>query len=235
MSTIAKRRAGPAARRESRRRSLLIAAALLLLILAVAVALLIYARGATASHELVGGAVVTDPQPAPDFTLGDQFGAAQTLSGYKSKPVALTFIYTNCPDVCPLISAHLHQTYQALGSQAAGVAIVAVTVDPERDDQARLRAFSDQIGLTQEWHFLTGSRPQLAAVWDAYGIDATKAHATASAQGKTQDPSAEADLIEHSAPVFLIDKRGLVRAMLPVDVSAEDITRDLQVLLAEKG
>jgi len=40
--------------------------------------------------------------------------------------------------------------------------------------------------------------------------------------------------IEHSAPDILIDKRGQVRAMLPVDVPADVIAKDLSVLLAER-
>lgn len=188
-----------------------------------------------APSELVGGAIVTSPQAAPDFTLTDQFGHPQTLSSLRGKPVAVTFIYTNCPDVCPLISAHMHQAYQMLGDQAGKVGMVAVTVDPERDNAQQIRTFSDRIGLTNEWHFLTGTRPQLEAVWTSYGIDAQRARASMSASTTAKSADAEADLIEHAAPVYIIDKRGQFRAMLPVDVSAEDIATDLKVLLAEQG
>lgn len=76
--------------------------------------------------------------------------------------MALTFLYTNCPDVCPLIAANLHETYKQLGDQAKQVGIVAVTVDPEHDTTDRVRQFSDQRGLTNQWLFMTGSRGQLA-------------------------------------------------------------------------
>jgi protein SCO1 len=221
------------ARAGRRRTWLLVALAVCVLVIAAGAGFYVFRSRATS--ELVGGAIVTSPQAAPDFTLPDQFGSVQSLSSLRGKPVALTFIYTNCPDVCPLISAHMHQAYQILGNQAEKVGIVAVTVDPERDNVQQVRSYSDRIGLTNEWHFLTGTRPQLEAVWASYGIDAQRVRATMSADTNNQPADAEADQIEHAAPVFIIDKHGQVRAMLPVDVSAEDIAADLKVLLAEQG
>src|SRR4051812_3887778 len=60
-----------------------------------------------APKELIGGAVVNGRQLAPDFTLVNQFGEPQQLSTFRGKPVALTFIYTNCIDVCPLIAYNM--------------------------------------------------------------------------------------------------------------------------------
>ncbi len=182
-----------------------------------------------ASQPLVGGAIADPPQSAPDFTLTDQLGQQQSLSGMRGKPVALTFIYTHCRDVCPIISANMHRAYGLLGDRVAQIGLLAVTVDPERDDIQRARAYSDSIGLTGEWHFLTGSRPQLEAVWAAYGIDAQKASGQSGQAG-----GGSPEVIEHAAPVFLIDKHGRVRAMLPTDVSADDIAHDLRILLAEQ-
>jgi len=188
------------------------------------------------TQPLVGGAIADPPGSAPDIALPDQFGRTQSISGLRGKPVALTFVYTNCTDVCSLISANLHEAYKQLGSRASQVGIVAVTVDPENDTQEQVRGFSDKFGLTNEWFFLTGTRPQLEKAWASYGIDAQKVKAqmqTPVAPG-TQAAAGSPEVIEHAAPVFLIDKKGLVRAMLPTDVSAADIAHDLGVLLAER-
>jgi len=204
-------------------------AALALVILLAAAGLILY-QTRVAARQLVGGAIADPPQPVPGFTLTDQFGHSRSLSSLAGKPVALTFVYTNCPDVCPLISAHLHEAYQQLGKLGPQVGMVAVTVDPEHDDVNQVRTFSDKLGLTNEWFFLTGSRPQLQAVWASYGIDAQQVRNQMAASTQAASP----ETIEHSAPVFLIDKLGRVRAMLPVDVSADDIATDLRVLLAER-
>ncbi len=181
------------------------------------------------------GDTIAQPWPAPDFTLTDQLGRSQSLSGLRGKPVALTFVYTNCPDVCPLIATNLYATHLRLGDKARSVALVAVTVDPERDDVPQIRRFSDQRGLTDKWLFLTGSRSELEKVWSAYGIYAQEVDA----QGRPVTPAPVApagspETIEHSAPIYLIDKRGEVRALLPNSFTVDDLTADLEGLLAER-
>jgi protein SCO1 len=202
----------------------------LALVLVLAAAGVYVVKGRATPAQLVGGAIANPPQPAPVFTLTDQFGKTRGLSDLRGKPVALTFVYTHCPDVCPVISANMHQAYKQLGDRASQVGMVAVTVDPENDDVNQVHSFSDKLSLTDEWYFLTGSRPQLEAVWASYGISAQAVKSQGSAAALAQSP----EVIEHAAPVFLIDKQGRVRAMLPVDVTADIIAQDLGVLLSER-
>jgi protein SCO1 len=195
-------------------------------------------RFRSAPTQLVGGAIINDRPAAPDFTLSDQFSATDTLSALRGRPIALTFLYSNCPDVCPLIAANLHETYKQLGNLAQQVQLMAVTVDPEHDTTDKIRQFSDQRGLTNEWLFLNGSRDQLASVWSAYHITAQpdtpapKPVSPAEQQEARGLPPAP-DIVEHSAPIFLIDKQGAIRAMLPVDATPDTLATDLRVLLNE--
>jgi cytochrome oxidase Cu insertion factor (SCO1/SenC/PrrC family) len=88
---------------------------------------------ALGTHEqLVGATVFDDRQPAPDFALTDHFGNPTSLSQFRGHPVALTFIYTHCPDVCPLIASNMHAAFGQFGGDASQVALLAVTVDPEK-------------------------------------------------------------------------------------------------------
>jgi protein SCO1 len=188
--------------------------------------------------QLVGGAIINDRPAAPDFTLSDQFGATERLDSLRGRPIALTFLYTNCPDVCPLIAANLHETYKQLGDQAHQVQLMAVTVDPEHDTTDKIRQFSDQRSLTDEWLFLNGSRDQLAGVWSAYHITAQPDRPAAkpvspAAQQEARDVAPAPEIVEHSAPIFLIDKHGAIRAMLPVDATPDTLGTDLRVLLNE--
>lgn len=183
---------------------------------------------------------LSDPYPAPDFTLTDQFNHPETLSSFRGRPVALTFIYTNCPDVCPLIASNMHAAYQQLGPDAQRVQLLAVTVDPERDTIPQIRQFSIEHGLLNEWLFMTGSRPELERVWTAYGIDSRPVDS----QGRPLTPipadtaQSSPEVIAHSAFIFLIDRRGEVRTLLsPTDFSAADVATDLatdlRILLSE--
>jgi protein SCO1 len=202
-------------------------AALGVALVAVAIVML---RAQAASDGLVGGGIVDPPQAAPNFTLTDQHGHQDSLVGLRGKPIALTFVYTHCPDACPLIASNMHAAYLRLGGDASKVAMVAVTVDPERDDVAQVLQFSQDRGLADEWLFLTGTRPELERVWSSFGIDAR----STDTQGNPATPSAsDPELVEHSAPIYLIDKHGNVRAMLPIDFKADDLATDLSRLLAE--
>src|SRR5579863_3326998 len=79
------------------------------------------------------GSILNPPAPAPDFKLEDQLGQNVTLSEFRGKVVVLTFLYTTCPDTCPIVTEKLHQARADLGSDAARTAILAVSVDPTND------------------------------------------------------------------------------------------------------
>ncbi len=108
---------------------------------------------------------------APDFTLTDGLsGTSLTLSSLRRNTVALAFLYTRCPDVCPLTAGQFRAAQRALGGDASKVEFVAVSVDPEGDTPAAVREFSDLHDLSERWHYLIGPRAQLEAVWALYGI-----------------------------------------------------------------
>ncbi|HEV2582210.1 MAG TPA: SCO family protein, partial [Ktedonobacteraceae bacterium] len=108
---------------------------------------------------------------APDFRLKDQFGREVSLSQFRGKPVVVTFLYTHCPGVCPLIADQLHATALGLGKDVGRVAFLAVSVDPQHDTPASAIHFSNVHKMTRYWHYLMGTRDQLTPVWSAYGID----------------------------------------------------------------
>ena len=80
--------------------------------------------------------------PAPDFRLKDQFGNSISLAQFKGKPVVFTFLYTHCPDVCPLTAEKIHTTMQSLGSNAAHIAVLAVSMDPKGDTATAAQNFA---------------------------------------------------------------------------------------------
>lgn len=53
--------------------------------------------------------------PAPDFQLTDERGEPVSLASLRGKAVVLTFLYTSCPDTCPLVATKLGQVQRQLG------------------------------------------------------------------------------------------------------------------------
>jgi protein SCO1/2 len=155
---------------------------------------------------------------APDFRLTDQFGKQVSLSQFKGKPVIVTFLYTHCPDVCPLIANQLHTTMLDLGKDAQKVGVLAISVDPKRDTIAAAMAFSQEHQMTSYWHFLVGTEAQLSPVWTAYAIGAQQDKATTSM---------------HTAVLYVIDKEGHERVLLDQTFQPSYLAGLLQRLLKE--
>lgn len=77
----------------------------------------------------------------------------------KGKVVIVNFIYTTCTDVCPLTSARLAQAQERFGEQMGrDIFFVSISIDPETDTPARLKAQADALKAGPGWLFLTGER-----------------------------------------------------------------------------
>jgi protein SCO1 len=161
-----------------------------------------------------------DPtREAPDFSLQSSDGGALALRSYRGKVVVLGFGFTSCTEVCPVTLATLAQAHRKLGAAAADVQIVYITVDPERDDPARMQKYLHAFDPT----FVggTGRAEELAAVRKNYGVSAEK-HGTGSSY-----------TVAHSSFTYLVDRRGQLRALMPYGRAADDYVHDLKILLAE--
>ncbi len=157
---------------------------------------------------------------APDFTLTDGItGKSLTLSSLRTNTVVLAFLYTRCPDVCPLTAGQFRAAQRSLGAEASKVEFVAVSVDPEGDTPAAVREFSDLHDLSDRWHYLIGPRAQLEAVWSLYGIGSFA--------------SSGARAVEHNDAIYLIDGRGRERAILHSSDPTSWLLDDLRALISE--
>jgi protein SCO1/2 len=144
------------------------------------------------------------PTLAPAFTLKDQFGKPTSLADYRGKAVLLTFLYVNCPDVCPLITAALRTTTDRLGAEAKKVQVIAISVDPVGDTPKAVRKYLGVRGVLHRFQYLVGTRKQLVPVWAKYHI--------------AQVPDAKLKReIGHTGIVIGIDAGGRVRTYYPSD------------------
>jgi len=159
--------------------------------------------------------------PAPNFRLTDQFGRPVSLAQFKGKPVVLTFLYTHCPDQCPLTAEKLHSVMLSLGSDAQRVGVVAVSTDPKRDTTAAALNFSQVHRMQNYWHYLLGTESELSPVWSSYSVYAAPT------------PTSTGGSVAHTTAVYVIDKQGRERVFFGEDFTSEQLTKDLQILLKE--
>ena len=114
----------------------------------------------------------------PDVTLVDQDGARVKLPQALAadKPVLLSFFFSTCTTICPVLSAGVSALIEKLGAQAGEVRVVSIAIDPDHDTPEVLRAYRKRFGAVPEWELLTGSRDDIVGVlkaFDAYSPDKT--------------------------------------------------------------
>jgi protein SCO1 len=161
--------------------------------------------------------------PPLDFTLtGASDGATVHGKDFRGQVALLYFGYTHCPDVCPTTLSRLNHAVSALGTNAAQVRILFVSVDPARDTLAHLKTYTAAFG--PEVVGLRGSEAELKAITRRYRV--SYGYGTPDARGAYE--------VSHSSAVYVFDREGEIRLLSGPADSAAVITGDLQRLLAEK-
>jgi protein SCO1 len=163
------------------------------------------------------GAKAVPPKQAPPLTLKNSLGKRVDLAKLKGKAVLITFIYTHCPDVCPLIVSHLKTAQAELGAKAKDLQIVAVSTDPRGDNPGTVKRFLAQHGMTGRMDYLIGSPKQLQKTWANWNIIAKPA------------PSGR-DRVEHSALIYGIAANGELTTLYSANFKPAQIVHDVPIL-----
>jgi protein SCO1/2 len=152
---------------------------------------------------------------APELALVNQSGQPLTLMELRGKVVLLTFTYSTCAEVCPLITAAMVTIQQRLtAAERQQVFFLSVTAQPEVDTPAVLHAYAHRLGVDlASWAFVTGHPQAVQAVWQAFGL--------------TVKPRATG-VVDHPAWTFLIDREGMAQyrylgSLLEVGTIVEDM------------
>jgi len=154
-----------------------------------------------------------------DFRLTDHTGRVRSLSDFRGKVVAIFFGYTHCPDMCPTALAELAQTVKRLGSQGDEVQVLFITVDPARDTPKVLA------------QYVPAFDPRFLGL---YGDTATTAKVAAEYKVffEAQRPNASGNYtIDHTAAVYLIDRKGRPRLYAGGKRSVDGMVHDIKLLL----
>jgi protein SCO1 len=162
--------------------------------------------------------VLSPVMSAPALALPGTDGRTVDLARFKGKVVLVAFGFSNCGEVCPITLATLAAARKKLGADANQVQVVYVTVDPERDTAAQMKTFLASFDPT----FIggVGTRAQIDAAQKSWGISASK---------KTFPDGTYS--IGHSSSVYMIDRNGGLRAVMPYGHTSDDFVHDLRILL----
>lgn len=142
-------------------------------------------------------------RPAPGFTLQDGAGRSVSLADFRGKVLVLNFVYTSCPDVCPVHSEAIARVQAAVNRTPMKdlVEFVSITTDPARDTPQVMKAYGPTHGLDPvNWTFLTS------------GVDHPVATREVAARYGLKFKVVDGDYQLHGVVTHLIDKSGNLRA-----------------------
>ena len=171
-------------------------------------------------EDLFKAGILSPVMPAPALKLAGSDGKPLNLERFHGKVVLLAFGFSNCGEVCPITLATLAGARKKLGADAAAVQVVYVTVDPERDDAAQMRKFLGSFDPT----FIggVGTRGEIDVAQKNFGISSTK----------NMNPDGSYT-IGHSSSIYMIDRTGGLRAVMPYGHTVDDFVHDLKILLRQ--
>lgn len=165
------------------------------------------------------GQEINSTNPVTNFTLTGPGGESVSLVDFRGKVIMLYFGYTFCPDVCPATMVELRTAVDELGRQADDVQVLMVTLDPERDTPEVLEKYVAH--FNPSFIGLTGTEDEVIAASAPLGIFYEKEAGSA----------ASGYLVNHTATVMVLDKRGHLRLVYPFGTSGEDMAADLRHLV----
>lgn len=140
---------------------------------------------------------------APDFVLTDQNERPFGPDDLRGKVWVANFIFTSCPDVCPVLTATMAGMQKDLSSRDDAVHFVSISVDPEIDTPPVLKSYAETHGANQEnWSFLTGPEE----VTERVVVTGFK-----QAQEKIPAKDGEPRDIRHGSHFVLVDREGVIR------------------------
>lgn len=182
---------------------------------AAVLAVLVLAGCGGSKAPQLAGVKLDPPVRAPGFTLEDGAGRGVSIEAQRGRWLVVTFLYTHCPDVCPLIAAQLNRAIVTAVGRRAKLRVIAVSVDPARDTPAAVRRYAVAHRLAPAFSWALGSRAQLARVWHTYHVAA--------------QPGPRGT-VTHSTFEILVDPEGNERLIYDSTITAAQLTADLRAL-----
>lgn len=151
------------------------------------------------------------------FTMVNQDSTTvQFPQDFNGDILVVGFIYTHCPDVCPVITAKLSNINNQLENND-GVHFAEISFDPARDTPSVLKKYMQSFNLDPEkFTMLTGDSVTVDSALNKMDILAKIAYT------KTNEEGDKSYLMNHTNRILVMDRKGRVRFEYPGSVVNED-------------
>ncbi len=171
--------------------------------------------GSSGWEAAAAAAAAARPRSAGPSALSAQEARPRDQHLLDGKWSAVFFGYTYCPDICPATLQTLAEAQDRLGPKASRFQVVFVSVDPQRDTPAQLKAYLSSSAFPKGVIGLTGSPTQVAAAAKAYRLFYQK-----QGSGDTYE-------VQHSAAVYLMDPKGRFDRVIAFGLPPDEMARQI--------
>lgn len=189
----------------------------LIAVLAVALAIL---TGLAVQRGVLSAGSQTAAVGGP-FQLVDTSGRTVDQDVLKGKWSVVFFGFTHCPDICPTTLFALGQAEPLLGSAADKVQTIFISVDPERDTVAQMKAYAANPAFPKRLVALTGTPAQVEVAAKAYRVYHSKS-------GEGPDYT-----VNHASYSYLMNPRGRFACVLPYGLTPEQTVAKIQAAIRQ--
>ena len=150
------------------------------------------------------GPKVIDDLSDASFEVVNQDSVPVTFpDDFAGRYVVMGFIYTNCPDICPLTTQNMVKIQKELG-YPEDVQFLGVSFDPERDTPAVLRNYKNAFKVDENFDFITGDPSVISAFMDSVRVRTQVSLSTTTEDGR------ELYFLNHSDKIMVLDKKSRV-------------------------
>jgi len=133
----------------------------------------------------------------PDFELTNQNNKKISNKDMLGKVYLVEFFFSKCPTICPVMNSNMRAIEDKINNPEFG--IISISIDPENDTPEALNQHAKKVGAkSPNWHFLTGDRDYIGEIADQFNI-------------YVGDKEDEAESLNHSGMIALVDKEGNIR------------------------
>lgn len=158
------------------------------------------------------------------FTFTTHSGSVLTPNDLKGKAVLMSFFFTRCSGICPMVTASVKRMREKIGEQK-NLVFVSVTVDPEHDQPVKLTEFRERMKVPfDNWYFATGNKDEI------YGLARQVFQSDVTVRG-TKD---QADFL-HTESVYLLDQDLYLRGIYRTKGLADGDRLKKELLLLQAG
>lgn len=168
------------------------------------------------------GPKVIDDLSDKSFNVINQNGEPVTFpDDYQGKYVVVGFIYTNCPDICPLVTQNLIKVQKEFNNPD-DIQFLGITFDPKRDTPEVLKNYKELFNLDKNFDFLTADSTTISELMDSVRVRSQVSFT------QVREDDKEVYFMNHSDKIMVLDKKGRVifeygGSMTPVNYIVEDL------------